>query len=92
MRSAFAIIIDDFIVGDGLGVLNDGAADGVDPLLLLLLGGGEEVHGGIGGGELEGAGLVDDVLGALHGEARGHGDDATWRGGGRDGEGVLEPE
>lgn len=73
-------------------MLNDGAADGVDPLLLLLIGVGDEVHGVLaGGGELESTGLVDDVLGTLDGQAGAHRDDATWDGGPGD-VAVLEPE
>lgn len=68
-----------------------GPSDRVDPLLLLLLGVGDEVHGVLIGGELEGAGLVDDVLRAPDGEAGAHWDDTTWRGGASD-VGVLEPE
>lgn len=73
-------------------MLHQRPSDGVDPLLLLLLGIGDEVHGVVrGGGELEGAGLVEDVLGAFDGEARADGDDATWGGGGGH-VGVFEPE
>jgi len=86
-----AVVVDDLGVGDGAGVLDDGAADGVDPLLLLLLGVGDEVHGLGGGGELEGELAVEHVLGALDGEAGGDGDDAAGHGGPRHG-GVLEPE
>lgn len=73
-------------------MLNYGAADGIDPLLLLLVGIGDEVHGGGGGGELEGAGLVDDVLGPLDGEAGADGDDPARDGGAGDAVVVLEPE
>lgn len=78
-------------MGDGARKLDNGAADGVDPLLLLLVGVGDEVHGFFAGGELEGELLVEDVLGALDGEAGGDGDDAA--GAGCAGEVlVLEPE
>lgn len=73
-------------------MLDYGAADGVDPLLLLLVAVGDEVHGGVGGGELEGAGLVNDVLGSLDGEAGADGDDAARNGGAGDAVGILEPE
>jgi hypothetical protein len=72
-------------------VLDDGAADGVDPLLLLLLGVGDEVHGLRRGGELEGELPVERVLGALDGEAGGDGDDAAGHRRARDAR-VLEPE
>lgn len=72
-------------------MLHDGPSDRVDPLLLLLLGVSKEVHGVLVGGELEGAGLVEDVLGALYSEAGADRDDATWRGGAGD-VGILEPE
>jgi len=85
------IVIDDLGIGDGSGVLDDGAADRVDPILLLLLGVGDEVHGVGARGELEGVGLVEDVFGAFDGEARGDGDHAAWTRRTRDG-GVLEPE
>ncbi|RZR72672.1 hypothetical protein BHM03_00015740 [Ensete ventricosum] len=84
-------VVDDLGVGQGPGVLDDGAADGVDPLLFLLLSIGDEVHGLGPGGDLEGEGTVEDVLGALDGEAGGDGDDAA-RGGGAGDVGVLEPE
>lgn len=73
-----AVVVDDLGIGDGSGVLDDGSADGIDPLLLLLLRVGNEVHGVLAGGELESELPVQDVLGALHGEARGDGDDAPW--------------
>lgn len=72
-------------------MLDDGAADGVDPLLLLLLGVGDEVHGLRRGGELEGELPVERVLGALDGEAGGDGDDAAGHRRARDAR-VLEPE
>ena len=72
-------------------MLDDGSADRVDPLLLLLLGVGDEVHGLGRGGELEGELAVEHVLGALDGEAGGDGDDAAGHRRAGDG-GVLEPE
>ena len=90
-RSPFAIIIDDFGIRHGSRMLDYGASDGVYPFLLLLLGVGDEVHGVAVGGELEGKLLVEDVLGALDGEASTHRDDATWLGIVGD-VGVLEPE
>ncbi|GMN41326.1 hypothetical protein TIFTF001_010551 [Ficus carica] len=89
--SLLAVVIDDLGIGDGARVLDDGATDGINPVLLLLLGVGDEVHGVGPGGELEGVLLVEDVLGALDGEAGGDGDDAAGPGGTGDG-GVLEPE
>ena len=86
-----AVVVDDLGVGDGAGVLDDGAPDGVDPLLLLLLGVSNEVHGLARGGELEGVGSVEHVLGALDGEAGGDRDDTAGHGGARDGR-LLEPE
>ena len=86
-----AIVIDDLGIGDGSGVLDDGAANRVDPILLLLLGVGDEVHGVGARGELEGVGLVEDVFGAFDCETRGDGDDAAWTRRARDG-GFLEPE
>jgi hypothetical protein len=91
LRLVVAVVVDDLSVGDGSRVLNDAAADGVDPLLLLLLRVGDEVHGLGGGGELEGELAVEHVLGALDGEAGGDGDDAAGDRGPRHG-GVLEPE
>ncbi|ONK62053.1 uncharacterized protein A4U43_C08F36310 [Asparagus officinalis] len=88
---AIAVVVNYLGIGDGSGVLDDGSADGVDPLLLLLLGVGDEVHGVGAGGELEGELTVEDVLGALDGEAAGDGDDAAGDGGPVDG-GLLEPE
>lgn len=85
------VVIDDLGVGDGPGVLDYGPSDGVDPVLLVLLGVGDEVHGVGPGGELEGVLFVEDVLGALHRQTRGHWDDATWTGSSGHG-GVLEPE
>lgn len=91
-RSAIgAIVIDDLRIGDGSGVLNDGASNGVDPILLLLLGIGDEVHRVGARGELERVLLVDHILRALHRQARRHRNDAARLGGARDG-GVLEPE
>ena len=72
-------------------MLDDGATDGVDPVLLLLLGIGDEVHGVRARGKLKRVGLVEDVFGAFNGEARGDGDDAARLRGACDG-GVLEPE
>lgn len=88
---AIAVVIDDLGIGDGSGVLDDGSADGIDPLLLLFLGISDEVHGVAAGGELEGELAVEGVLGALDGEAGGDGDDSSGDGGARDG-GFLEPE
>lgn len=86
------IVIDDLGVGEGEGVLDDGSPDRVDPILLLLLGVSDKVHSfSRGTGELESAGLVDDVLGALDGLAGGHGENAARSGGAAD-VGVLEPE
>jgi len=86
-----AIIIDDLGIGDGSGVLDDGATDGVDPVFLLLLGISDEVHGVGARGKLEGVGLVEDVFGAFDSETRGNGDDAAWPRCACDG-GILEPE
>jgi hypothetical protein len=72
-------------------VLDDGAADGVDPLFLLFLGVGDEVHGLGRRGELEGELAVEHVLGALDSEAGGDGDDTAGNRGPRHGR-VLEPE
>jgi hypothetical protein len=72
------------------GEMNDAVADGVDPLLLLLLIVGDEVHGLSEGGELEGELAVEHVLGAIDGAA-GDGDDAVGDQGPHHG-GVLEPE
>lgn len=72
-------------------MLNDGAANRVDPVLLLLIGIGDEVHRIGARGEFEGVGFVEDVFGALDGKTGGDGDDAAWLGDARDG-GVFEPE
>lgn len=72
-------------------MLDNGAADGVYPFLLLLLGIGDEVHGVAVGGELEGELLVEYVFRALDGEASADRDDATRLGVMGD-VGVLEPE
>lgn len=73
-------------------MLDDRASDGVDPLLLLFIGIGDEVHGVLaGGGQLEGTGFVYDVLGTLYGQAGTHRDHATWSGGAGH-VAVLEPE
>lgn len=79
--SPLTIVIDDFGIGNRSGLLNDGAADRVDPILLLLLGIGDEVHSLSIGGELESEGFVEDVFGALDGEAIADGDDAAGLGG-----------
>ena len=63
----------------------------VNPILLLLLGVGDEVHGVGARGELEGIRLVEDVFGAFDGEVRDDGDHIAWTRCTRDG-GVLEPE
>ncbi|KAL6967658.1 hypothetical protein U1Q18_033466 [Sarracenia purpurea var. burkii] len=91
VRLPFAIVIDHLRFSDRPRVLHYGPANRVDPLFLILLGVGDEVHGVAIRGELEGVGLVEDVLGALYGEARAHGDDAAGDGSAGDG-GVLEPE
>lgn len=73
-------------------MLNDGATNRIDPILLLLIRVSEEEHGGVRGGEFERRGLTEQVLGALNGEAIGHRDDAAGDGGGCSGVGwVLEP-
>ena len=59
-------------------MLHYGPSDGVDPILLFLLGIGDEVHGIGSGGEFESVLSVEDVFGALDCKASGHGDDATW--------------
>ncbi|CAL5353121.1 unnamed protein product [Camellia sinensis] len=87
----FAIVINNLRFSNRSRVLNYGTPNRVDPLFLVLLRIGDEVHGEAIGGELEGEGLVEDVLGALDGEAGGDGDDAAGEGGACDG-GVLEPE
>lgn len=58
-------------------MLDDGATDGVNPLLLVLLGVRNEIHGLGRRGELEGELAVEHVLGALDCEAGGDGDDAA---------------
>lgn len=72
-------------------MLHDRPSDRVDPVLLLLLRVRDEVHGLGPSGELERELLVEHVLGALDGEAGGHGDDAARRGAAGD-DGFLEPE
>ena len=89
--SSLAIVVDDLGIGDGAGVLNNWSPDGVDPILLLLLGIGDEVHGLSASWELESELFVEDVLGAFDGEAGGHWNNATRPGGAGDG-GFLEPE
>ena len=59
-------------------MLHYGPSDGVDPILLLLLGIGDEVHGIGSGGEFESVLSVEDVFNALDYEASGHRDDTTW--------------
>lgn len=86
-----AIVIEDLVVGDRPRVLDDGSADGIDPVLLLLLRIGDEIHGLVPSGELEGELAVECVLGALDGEAIADGDDAAGAGGAGD-VGFLEPE
>lgn len=91
-ESSPVVVIDDFRFGNRSGILNYGAADRIDPLLLLALGLGDEVHGVLTGGrELKGAGLMEDILGALDGEAGIDRDDAAWYGGAIN-IGILEPE
>jgi len=86
-----AIIIDDLVNGDRPRVLHNRPSDRVDPILLLLLRIGNEVHGFRPSGELERELLVEHVLGALDREAGGHRDDTTWLGTACD-DGFLEPE
>ena len=86
-----AIVIEDLVIGNRSRVLNDRSADRIDPILLLLLRIGDEIHGVAPSGELEGELAMEDVLGALDGEAIGDGDDAAGAGGAGDG-GLLEPE
>jgi len=64
--------------GIGSGVLDDGATNGVDPVLLLLLGIGNEVHGVGACGKFKCVRLVKDVFGAFNGKAVGDGDAAAW--------------
>lgn len=77
-------------VSDGAGVLDDGVADGVDPLLLFLRV-GDEVHGLRWGRELEGELAVQCVLGAIDNEAVGDGNDTAGHRHARDAR-VLEPD
>ncbi|MED6192273.1 hypothetical protein PIB30_008799 [Stylosanthes scabra] len=72
------VVIGDLRVSNRSRMLNNGATDGVDPILLLLLRIGDEVHRVGARGKLERAGLVDEcVLRALNGEATRHGNDAA---------------
>lgn len=89
--SSPAIVIDDLWIGDGARVLNNGSPNWIDPILLLLLGVGNEVHSLVASWELESKLFVEDVLGAFDGEAGGRWNDATRSGGAGDG-GFLEPE
>lgn len=73
-------------------MLDNGAADGVDPVFLLLFGVCDEVHGVGAGGEFEGELLVENVFRALDCEAGGDGDDATGRGITGDVKGGFKPE
>lgn len=72
-------------------MLNYGSSDGIDPVLLLLLGIGDEVHGVGARGELERELLVQHVLRAFHCEASGDGDHAARPRSARDVR-LLEPE
>lgn len=72
-------------------MLNNRSSNRVNPVFLLLLRIGDEVHGVGASGEFESELLVEDVFGALDSEAGGHWDDATWLGGAGD-RGFLEPE
>ncbi|XP_058198324.1 putative receptor-like protein kinase At3g47110 [Rhododendron vialii] len=58
-------------------VLHYSPPDQVDPVLLVLVVIGDEVHGEPIGGDLESVGLVDDILGALDSEAVADRDDAA---------------
>ena len=75
---ALANVIDNLRISDGSRVLDNGSSDGVDPLLLLFLGVSDEVHRVLIRRQLERTGLVEDILGSLHGQARAHWDHATW--------------
>lgn len=91
-ESSPVIVINDFRFGNRSRILNYRAADRIDPLLLFALGLGDEVHGVLTGGrELEGAGLMEDILSALDGEAGVDRDDAAWNGGASN-DRVLKPE
>lgn len=72
-------------------MLHYGPSNRVDPVLLLLLRVGDEIHGVVPRRQLESELLVENILGSLDGEAGGHWNDATRRGGARD-VGILEPE
>lgn len=72
-------------------MLNNRSPDRIDPILLLLLRIGDEIHRVAPSGELEGELAIEHVLGALDGEAIGDGDDAAGAGGAGD-VGFLEPE
>lgn len=71
--------------------MNYRAADRIDPLLLFALRLSDEVHSVLTGGEFEGAGLMEDILGSLDGEAGIDRDNAAWNGGASN-DRVLKPE
>lgn len=58
-------------------MLYDGATDGIDPLLLLLIAVGDEVHSLSARRELEGEWLVEDVFGSLDSQAGAHRNNTT---------------
>lgn len=89
--SSVAIVVNDLGIGDRAGVLNNWSPDGVDPIFLLFLGIGDEVHGLSASRKLESELFIQDVLGAFDGEAGGHRNDASRPGGAVD-DGFLKPE
>lgn len=58
-------------------MLYDGAANGIDPLLLLLITVCDEVHGLSARRELEGEWLVEDVFGSLDSQTGANRNDTT---------------
>ena len=91
--AGLVVVIDDFgVAGDDRArLLHDGTADGVDPVLLLLLGVGDEVHRPVARRYLEGEFAADRVLRSLDREAGAHGDDSPGARAAID-NAILEPE
>lgn len=85
------IIIKDLVIRNRPRELNNRSADGINPVLLLLLRIRNKIHSIVPSGQFEGELAIEDVLGALDGEAIGDGDDAARAGGAGD-VGFLEPE
>lgn len=78
-ESSPVIVINNFGFGNRSRILNYRAPNRIDPLLLFALRLSDEVHSVLTGGrELEGARLMEDILGSFDGEAGINRDNTAW--------------